>query len=78
MQIFYTLMIFDKCTYMGNQHTNHNVDSIGGICDQKTSKFFVPCGTFHGRTHGYKWSLFKVREGKYERGHGEAHGESGG
>jgi hypothetical protein len=42
----------------------------GGICDQKTSKFCVPQGRIHDRTHGYKWSLLKVREGKYKREHG--------
>jgi hypothetical protein len=38
----------------------------GSVCDQKTSKFFVPHGRIHGRTCGYKWSLLKVREGKYK------------
>jgi hypothetical protein len=27
---------------------------------------FVPHGRIHGRTHGCKWSLLKVREGKYK------------
>jgi hypothetical protein len=28
-----------------------------------------PMGRIHGRTHGCKWSLLKVREGKYKREH---------
>jgi hypothetical protein len=38
----------------------------------------VPWGRIDGRTCGYKWSLLKVREGKYEREHGGAQVESGG
>jgi hypothetical protein len=48
------------------------------VCDQKTSKFLVPNGRIHGRTHGYKGSLLKVREGKYKREHDGAHLESAG
>jgi hypothetical protein len=36
----------------------------GAICDQKTSKFFVPYGKIHGRTLGCKGSLLKVRKEK--------------
>jgi hypothetical protein len=32
-----------------------------GVCDQETSKVL---GT-HGRIHGCKWNLLKVREEKY-------------
>jgi hypothetical protein len=35
-------------------------------------------GKIHGRTHGCKWSLLKVREGKYKREQGGAQVESGG
>jgi hypothetical protein len=41
------------------------VNGAGSVCDQKTSKFFVLHGRVHGRTHGCKGSLLKVREGKY-------------
>jgi hypothetical protein len=40
------------------------------VCDQKSTNFFVLCGRIHGRTHGYKWSLLKVREEKYKGKHG--------
>jgi hypothetical protein len=30
----------------------------------------------HGRTPGYKWSLLKIREGKYKGKHGEAQVEA--
>jgi hypothetical protein len=58
----------------------HNLvlSADSGVCDQKTSKFFVLCGRIHGRTHGYKWSLLKIREGKYKGEHGGAQVESGG
>jgi hypothetical protein len=46
-----------------------------GVCDQKTSKFFVPCGRIHDRTRGYQGSLLKVRDGKYK---GEVQVESEG
>jgi hypothetical protein len=35
-------------------------------------------GRIHGRTHGCKWRLFEVREGKYKREHGGAQVVSGG
>jgi hypothetical protein len=40
------------------------VNDHGSICDQKIFKFFVLSGRIHGRTHGCKGSLLKVREGK--------------
>jgi hypothetical protein len=48
--------------------------------DQKTSTFFVSHWeeSIHSGTCGYKWSLLKVREGKYKREHGGALVESGG
>jgi hypothetical protein len=55
-----------------------NVNSAGPVCDQKTSKFFVPCGRIHGRICWHKWSLLKVREGKYKRGAWLYQVESGG
>jgi hypothetical protein len=30
------------------------------------------CGRIHGRTHGCKWNLLKVREEKYKGKHGGA------
>jgi hypothetical protein len=47
-----------------------NVNSSTAVCDQKISKFFVPCGRIHGRTHGYKGSLLNIKKGKYKREHG--------
>jgi hypothetical protein len=37
----------------------------------------VSLGRIHGRTHECKWSLLKVREGKYKRKHGGSQIESG-
>jgi hypothetical protein len=34
--------------------------------DKKTSKIFIPLGRIHGRTCECKWTLFKVRKGKYK------------
>jgi hypothetical protein len=42
------------------------------VCDQKTSKFFVPRGRICGRTCGCKWNLLEVREEKYKGKHGGA------
>jgi hypothetical protein len=49
----------------------------GSVCDQRTSKFFVPCGRIYGSTRGYKWNLLKVREGKYKGKHGETQEDAG-
>jgi hypothetical protein len=38
----------------------------------------VPPGRINGRTHGCKWSLLKVRKGKYKGEQGSAQVESGG
>jgi hypothetical protein len=54
------------------------MNGAGAVCDQKTSKSFVPHGRIHGRTHGCKGRLLKVKEGKYKREHGGAQMESGG
>jgi hypothetical protein len=35
-------------------------------------------GRIHHRTPGYKWSLLKVRKGKYKKEYGGAQTESGG
>jgi hypothetical protein len=56
--------LFQKCCCCINAVT----ECTGSVCDQKTSKFFVPCGGTYGRTHGCNVSLFKVRE----REHGGA------
>jgi hypothetical protein len=45
---------------------------LGGVCDQKTSKFFVSCRENPWQHMWCKWSLLKVREGKYKREHGGA------
>jgi hypothetical protein len=37
-----------------------------------------PAGRIHRRTRGHKWSLLKVREGKYKGEHGEVQVGSGG
>jgi hypothetical protein len=39
------------------------LNGTGAVCDHKLSKFFVLHGRVHGKTHGYKWSLLKIREG---------------
>jgi hypothetical protein len=36
----------------------------------------IPWGRTHGRTHGYKESLLKVREGKYKMEHSDAQVEA--
>jgi hypothetical protein len=54
------------------------VNGTGAVCDQKTSKFFVSPERIHHRTHGYKRSLLKVREEKYEGKYGGVQMESGG
>jgi hypothetical protein len=38
---------------------------------------FCPSGRIHGRTHGCKWSLLKIRNGKYKGKHGGAQVGSG-
>jgi hypothetical protein len=60
------------------EHTCHPVNSACAVCDQETSKFFVLCERIHGGTHGCKWSLLKVRDGKYKREHDGAQVESAG
>jgi hypothetical protein len=37
-----------------------------------------PTERIHGRTRGCKWSLLKVRDGKYKREHAGTQVESGG
>jgi hypothetical protein len=37
----------------------------------------MPPGRIHGRIHGCKGSLLKVKEGKYKGKHGEAQVEAG-
>jgi hypothetical protein len=61
-------------------HSNskcQGVNGAGAVCDQKTSKFFVPHGRIHDRIHGCKLSLLKVREGKYKGKCGGAQVEAG-
>jgi hypothetical protein len=50
-----------------------NVNGVGSVCDQETSKFLSLVKESMARTHGYKWSLLKVRE----EIHGEAQVEVG-
>jgi hypothetical protein len=49
------------------QHTSY-VNGAGLVCDQRTSKFFVPCGGIHGRTHGCKGSFFKSQGRETQEG----------
>jgi hypothetical protein len=63
-------MLETEGTVLAKTGLKDSVNSLGSVCDQKTSIFFVPCGRIHGRTHRYKGNLLKVREQKYKREHG--------
>jgi hypothetical protein len=54
-----------------------NVIDTGSVCDQKTSKFFVPRVRKHGRTRGCKWNVLKVSEEKNKGKHGGTQVEAG-
>jgi hypothetical protein len=54
-----------------------DVNGAGSVCDQKTSKFFVPWGRIQGRTRGCKWNLLNIRKGKHKGKHGWAQVETG-
>jgi hypothetical protein len=53
-----------------------SVNGAGSVCDQDF-QILVPHGRIHGRTRGYKWSLLKVREGKYKEEYDKARCSSG-
>jgi hypothetical protein len=46
------------------------VSSSGTASAEDYQILCVPHGGIYGRIHGYKWSLLKVKEGKYKREHG--------
>jgi hypothetical protein len=58
-------------------NNTHFVNGVGSVCDQKTSKFFVPSGRIHGRIHECKGSLLKVRD-RNTKGAWQTQVESGG
>jgi hypothetical protein len=58
--------IFCPCTF----HINGITHFVCSLWSEDFQILCVPQGRMHGRTRGCKWSLLKVREGKYKRGHG--------
>jgi hypothetical protein len=50
---------------------SESVHGAGAVCDPDTFQIlYIPLGRIHGRSHGYKWSLLKVREEKHKGKHG--------
>jgi hypothetical protein len=62
-----TILRGEEDQNMLHTHTHTNTHT----CDQENFQILgVPLGRIHSRTHGYNWSLLKVREGNYKRKHG--------
>jgi hypothetical protein len=64
------LVSFYECCCRLRQGLSLWAQIVSGILESVTSKFFVPLGRIHDRTSGCKWSLLRVREGKYKMEHG--------